>query len=228
MSSDKAHMENMKRIYLSNIRPHWPIPRQEDLLDEAVPDWRSGAIYRDILSRLGVKQERALPERDGVLLRDTARGSEGQQLIVASLSVLAWTPTDLLGVLMRLAARHDRLHAVAEKLEIDPANPDIAVVRAAFSAAVRRFSGAGVSGGEASGRRRMAEAQAKIERIRPFWPLSSADYPTAMLCKREGVSRPTVIQYLGSRRDAQLRHQAGQKIAESNRRRKRRGPEKNC
>ena len=68
-----------------------------------------------------------------------------------------------------------------------------------------------------------AEAQAKIERIRPYWGLPSADYPTKALCQKEGISRPTVILYLGSRRDAQRRHQASQKIADSNRKRRQRG-----
>jgi hypothetical protein len=37
------------RSYLSNIRRHWPIARQEAVLDERAGGWRDGICYRDIL-----------------------------------------------------------------------------------------------------------------------------------------------------------------------------------
>lgn len=213
------------RVYLSNIRTQWPIARQEEVLDAAIPEWRQESIYRDQLSRAAIKRQDRLKQRDEFLLRPSSRSTGGDRVYVASLGVIAWTPTDLIAVLMRLAARLETLYAVAEELIVDPTKDDLDALKATFTLAARRFAGAGISGGESSGRRRSEAAQAKIERIKPYWPLPSEEYPTSMLCKREGVSRPTVIQYLGSRKAAQLRHQAAQKIAASNRRRKQRGPE---
>lgn len=223
MSSNIGYIECMARIYLSNIRADWPIARQEGLLDDEIPEWRNGSVYRDVLSRAELKKHATLMQRDSFLLRQGSRYGSTETVIVASLTVLARTPTDLMAVLMRLAARHERLRAIAEKQEIDPAATDLDAIKAAFGGALRRFSGVGVTGGQASGKKRMAAAQAKLEQIRPFWPLPSTDYPTKMLCKDYGVSRPTVILYLGSRRAAQLRHVASLKTAENNRRRKERG-----
>jgi hypothetical protein len=213
----------MTRTYLSNIRPDWPTARQEELLDRAIPEWRSGAVYRDILPRAGLKSRRSLKERDTNLLRAHGRVNVDEIIWVASLTVLAWNTTDLMAVLMRVAARHEQLQAIAENLLINPANADLDGLKTAFRSALRRFSPAGVPGGEASGKRRSEIAQASVEKMRPYWALPSADYPTTKLCKEFGVSRPTAFLYLGKRKDAQKQHEAGLKVAESNRKRKKRG-----
>lgn len=209
------------RVYLSNIRSQWPVDRQEKLLDEGAPGWREASIYRDVLSRAAIRRQAALPERDGTLLRSTRRVC-ADDVYVASLSVIAWTPTDLIAVLMRLAARHERLVALAEDVTVEPANADVDAVRQAFASAVRRFSRHGVTGGEASGARRSADAKAKIEAMRPYWPMPSEEYPTAALCRQYGISRPTAILYLGSRKEAQRARLASLETAERNRRRKER------
>lgn len=211
----------MPRVYLSNIRTQWPISRQEETLDAAFPEWRTWSVYKDQLSRTAIKRRDKLRDRDDYLLRERGQVGNGDRVYVASMGVIAWTPTDLMAVLMRLAARMETLYAVSEEMIVDPTKDDLDKLKATFTLAAKRFSGVGLTGGESSGRIRSAAAQAKIERIKPYWPLPSADYPTKMLCERENVSRPTVIQYLGSRKAAQLRHQAAQKIADSNRRRKR-------
>lgn len=180
-------------------------------------------MYRDHLSWAALKRKAPLKERDANLLRENSRTASGEVVYVASLTVLAWDNDDLLAVIMRLAARHETLTAIAEKVSINPVNTDLDALKTAFRGALRRFSAKGVTGGEASGKKRKAEAQAKIAAIRPYWGLSSVEYPTKTLCEEHGVSRPTAFLYLGSRADAQQRHKASLATAESNRRRKQRG-----
>lgn len=66
----------------------------------------------------------------------------------------------------------------------------------------------GSAGAAVSGERSARRAAAACDRILPFWHLPSSLYPTQLLCDQEGISRPTAILYLGSRRDAQKRHGA--------------------
>lgn len=219
----------MTRIYLSNIKDEWPIGRQEELLDHRLPDWRSMAAYYDVLPKSGIKTGR-LVQRDDFLLRKTGRTTSGGDVVVAALPVLARTPTDLTAVLVRLAARHETLRSLAEDVLVDPTSEDLDDIRAAFTGAARRFSAKGVPGGVASGIKRSAEAQAKVELIRPFWPL--LEPTTNELCETFDISRPTVESYLGPRKEAQREYQRelhrqmhAMKVAEANRRRKKRDAE---
>ena len=186
------------------------------------------AVYRDVLSKRGVEQGGKLVQRDDFLLRQTGRTTGGGVLIVAAIPVLARTPTDLTAVAMRLAARHETLRALAEEISIDPATDDIEELKKTFNNAARRFSAAGVPGGVASGKKRSEEAQAKIGLIKPFWGLLEPS--TNELCRKYGVSRPTVLLHLGPRRAAQKIYQdelkrqvAALKVAEANRRRRKHG-----
>ena len=189
----------MTRVYLSNLRSAWPIARQEEVLDRDVPGWRAMAIYQDVLPQKRI-EDAPLVQRDEFLLRASTRQSGGT-LIVAALPVLSRTPTDLMAVMMRLAARRETLRSLAEGHEADPAKDDLDALKAAFLGASRRFSELGVPGGVASGKKRSEEASAKIDLIRPFWGL--LEPTTAELCRQFGVSRPTVLNALGSRRKAQ-------------------------
>lgn len=183
------------------------------------------AIYRDELSKRAIQRRASLAQRDEFLLRATTRTASGGQVIVAALPVLAWTPTDLISVLVRLAGRHETLRSIAEDVTIDPATPNLEELKRIFNSAARRFSAKGVPGGKASGIKRAADADAKIERIKPFWGL--AEPTTAALCKEHGISRPTIEARLGPRRAAQReyaddirRRMLALKVAESNRKRR--------
>jgi hypothetical protein len=220
----------MARFYLSNIRDAWPISRQEELLDRAMPGWRDAGVYRDILSKRAIERSAKLVQRDDFLLRETGRTGSGGEVVVAALPVLARTPSDLTSVLVRLAGRHETLRSIAEEMVVDPGSTDLDELKRTFNNAARRFSALGVPGGIASGQKRSAEALAKIELIKPFWPLLEPS--TNELCKRYGVSRPTVIFQLGPRRPAQLAYQddlrrqmAALKVAEANRKRRKHGKE---
>lgn len=220
----------MTRVYLSNIREAWPIKRQEDVLDRAVPGWREMSVYRDELTKRAITRGAPLVQRDEYLLKQTGRQAGGGVLIVASLPPLARTPTDLAGVMMRLAARRETLRSIAEDVVMDPAIDDMEALKSAFQAASRRFSALGVSGGKASGEKAHARAMEAIERVKPFWGLLEPS--TDELSKRFRVSRPTLVLYLGPRRAAQKEYQddlrrqiAAQQVAEANRRRRKRGKE---
>jgi hypothetical protein len=182
--------------------------------------------YRDRLSSAALKRGDKLTQRDDFLLRSTSRATPSGDVIVAALPVLARTPTDLTSVLMRLAARKEKLRSLAERVTVDPATADMDELKKAFQNAARRFSALGVPGGVASGRKRSADAEAKIKLVEPFWRL--LEPTTTELCKTYGVSRPTLILKLGPRKrvqreyQAELREQlAALKIAEANRRRRR-------
>ena len=216
----------MTRVYLSNIRPRWPIERQEEVLDGALPDWRRRNVYRDVLaSRSRQAHGPADLKERADMLRETKRRG-GQEVWVASLSVLAWTLPDFLSVLGALAARGDTLVGAAEDVEISP-DADaatVAQVGEAFVSATRRTTGEGPGkGGRISGERREARAKAACETIRERWALPSAEHPTAALLAEAGVSRATAKKHLGKRDEAQRKYQLSQAQAERNRKRRKAG-----
>lgn len=210
----------MAKFYLSNIRAAWPIERQEALLDARAPGWREQSVYRDRLSAPKRKSHGAsdLKQR-ATMLRPTRRGS-GEDVTVAALPVLDWTVRGLLDVLTALSNRGSTLISL-DCGTVMPPNSVPATVAAVneFERAIRRIGDAGKIGGVVSGERRAAAAKAACEQIRPYWGLPSAEYPTADLLARYGVSRPTAIAYLGKRGDAQRAHQHAQAVAERNRKR---------
>jgi hypothetical protein len=104
------------RIYLSNILPHWPIKRQEAVLDERIPGWRKdAAIYRDVVpprKRIGHGIS-ALADRER-LLRPTGRPG-AETITVVTAGVLAWATADFLGRIsgaLRLAASKAKCETV--------------------------------------------------------------------------------------------------------------------
>lgn len=213
----------MTRIYLSNIRPRWPIERQEEVLDGAVPDWRRKNVYRDILPPRSRQSHGPadLKERAD-MLRETRR-RQGHDVWVASLAVLAWTLPDFLAVLGALAARGDTLFSVAEHSVVPPdaGAAVVAQVGEAFVSATRRATGEGPGkGGRISGERREARAKAACETIRERWALSSDEHPTAALLAEAGVTRTTAKKHLGKRDEAQRKYLAAQAQAERNRKRR--------
>lgn len=220
----------MTRFYLSNLSQIWPIARQEPLLDDAYPGWREQAVYRDILSLRGLAKGERLAERDDFLLRKAGRTDDGGEVVVATLLAIARTQADLTSVLVRIAGRHEKLRSIAEDMLIDPVEQDLEELRRVFHNATRRVSARGVPGGKASGIKRAADADAKIERIRPFWGL--AEPTTAALCKQHDIARVTIEARLGKRRPAQRayaedirRQMHALKVAEANSRRKKHEPE---
>lgn len=212
------------RIYISNIRPTWPIAAQEAALDIGVPDWRKAGIYRDVLPPRSRQAHGAadLIERAS-MLRPTRRGG-GETVYVASLAVLAWTLTDFLAVLAALAERGSMLVSCAEGFTIglpDATPADIAKAADAFTQAIRRNSGEGPSkGGRISGERREARAKAACETIRERWALPSDQHPTLALLAEAGVSRATAKKHLGHRDKAQAAYIKAQAQAERNRARR--------
>lgn len=208
------------RVYLSNIRPHWPIERQEAALDKALPGWRRGSVYRDELPpRKRKAHGPADLEARALLLRPSSRRAH-DPLHVASPAVLAWTLADFLGVLAALSEKGIILMLLDSGLTYPPGCGPQAVAGAAkaFDAACRRQKGEpGERGGDVSGRVRSVAAQARCESIRERWALPSLEHPTAALLAEAHVSKPTAIKWLGVRSEAQRRYQAGRAVAKSNR-----------
>ncbi len=208
------------RVYLSNIRPHWPIERQEAALDKALPGWRRGAVYRDELPPRKRKAHGPddLAQRVTLLRPSSRRVSD--PVHVASPAVLAWTLSDFLAVLAGLSVKGMPLVMLDSGAEV-PANANpaqTAEASKAFEAACRRQHGEpGERGGDVSGRVRSEAAQARAKEMRPYWGMSSKEYPTRYLLETYDLSRPTAILYCGKRGDAQRAHKKGIKIAESNR-----------
>ncbi len=210
------------RVYLSNIRPHWPIPRQEAALDKALPGWRRGSVYRD---ELPPRKRKAHGPDDlaqrATLLRPSSRRGSGD-VYVATPAVLAWTLSDFLAVLGGLSEKGMTLTLLDSEKEIPPdATPaDIGKVAKLFEQACRRQKGEpGERGGDVSGRVRSEAARARAAEMRPYWGMPSKEYPTRYLLETYDLSRPTAILYCGKRGDAQREHKKSLKIAESNRRR---------
>jgi len=210
------------RVYLSNIRPHWPIERQEAALDKVLPGWRRGSVYRDELPPRKRKAHGPddLTSRATLLRPSSRRGAD--EVYVATPAVLAWTLSDFLAVLGGLSAKSMTLTMLDSEMAVAPdAGPaEVAKAAKAFEAACRRQKGEpGERGGDVSGRVRSEAAKARAAQMRPYWGLPSKEYPTRYLLEIYDLSRPTAILYCGKRADAQREHRKGLKIAESNRRR---------
>lgn len=213
----------MTRVYLSNIRPRWPIERQEEVLDRELAGWRRMSVYRDILPPRARQSHGPadLTERAD-MLRPTRRPN-GQPVYVASLAVLAWTLPDFLAVIGAMAARGDTLIGLTEGATLAPeaGAADVAKAGEAFVTATRRTTGEGPGkGGRISGERREARAKAACEAIRERWALPLDQHPTLALLAEAGVSRATAKKHLGRRDEAQRKYQLAQAQAERNRARR--------
>ncbi len=208
------------RIYLSNIVPHWPIAKQEQLLDEKVPDWRTGAVYRDVLPPRKRKAHGIadLVER-ARMLRPTGRRG-GERIVVASPPLLAWALSDFHEVLSAATARGASLYFAAEDLTIDPAGgvSSVAAASAAFERGKARPSGEGPGkGGRISGERRLAASRAKCEGVRSLWESPRSEITDAAVAQLADVSLATIKTHLGPRLDAIRRRQTAAATAERNR-----------
>jgi hypothetical protein len=193
------------RVYLSTISAAWPLPKQREVLAEllAVPLM---PVYEDVVTARARKAHRGddLPER-GAMLRPTGRKPAGEVIHVASLSVLAWTPEDLVSVLAAAAGRHASIRAHDIGLTIPPTD---AAVQAheAVQAFIRSRRNAQTSIGRAGGSavaaaNRKAATAGKIELIRARWPLR--DISTRELLAEAGLSYLTAKDHLGGRPKAQ-------------------------
>lgn len=216
----------MSRVYLSNIHAGWPFARQEAKLDEAVPGWRDGAVYRDTIKSRSARENRvagALVQRADLTRATRRRG--GTTVHVAALPPLGFAVGDFLEVVAALSRRGDTLVSLDCGTTVAPdATPSqVHAAAEAFERAWRRKGDAGKSGGQVSGERRQEAAQAACKLIEERWKLPSDRYPTKALLAEAGVSRPTAIFYLRPRREVQWEYEKGQKTAERNRSRKERG-----
>lgn len=210
----------MPRFYLSNIRPAWPIDRQEAALDATCPGWRRCSVYRDVLTASARKSHGAVDlVARARLLRPTSRTTP-ETVTVAGLAVLAWAPGDFVTVLAALSSRGASLVSIDDGMTVAPNDVQAtADAVAAFERAILRVGGAGKSGGQVSGEIRSARAKAAIEVLRPFWGMPSDTHPTPIILRQCGVSKPTAIKYLGYRLDAQRAYQRAQDLAERNKQR---------
>lgn len=209
------------RYFLSNISKHWPIERQEKLLDEMVPEWRkSDAVYRDMPSAAKRKAHApdALKERDVMLRRVSSPRPE--TIVVASLPVLAFGAVDLNGVLAKAEKRGATIRALYPKDRHIPPDATKEEVHAAVeelnNSKHRPYGGRlAVEGRAASLIARKADIEARIAIIEPYWHLME---PTTkelgiMAGKvRKGhrhvtpMAHATMVLHLGDREEAQNMH----------------------
>jgi hypothetical protein len=213
------------RIYLSNILPHWPIKRQEAVLDERIPGWRKdAAIYRDVVpprKRIGHGIS-ALADRER-LLRPTGRPG-AETITVVTAGVLAWATADFLDVLQAVTRRGAVLRMLHEDLTIDPAGgvPAVAAAMAAFERSKIRATGDGPGkGGRISGALRLAASKAKCETVRHMWARPRKEFTDAEIAAQAGVSLATIKMHLGYRLEAVRVREAADATAARNRARKR-------
>lgn len=216
------------RVYLSNIVAAWSMERQEKLCAEKVPGWPRVEVYREDVAPRHRKSHAsdALVERNNALLRKTGRRGARETIYVASLALLAWELRDFQRCLVAAEARGATVVALDTGTEIPPDANRKALADAGDEFLSRRKSVAtegarGTGGGKIAGARRWAAAEERCQKIAARWPLSSDQYPTAVLLKEAGLSRNTVKIHLGIRSDAQERHRRSLAQGEINRKRRR-------
>jgi hypothetical protein len=206
------------KVYFSDIFLPWTMAQQEAVVSAALADWPADvAIYRDRPNRI---QRRAkypgdLAER-ARMLRATNGHAVGQ-IFVASLAVLAWDENDLRAIL-RMLQPQGVIVSIDDKLTISQSTP-LAQAIAAWKMARKRSRTLGIKlkGAKVSAGMRKAVAAAGVARIKPFWGLSSNEWPTWMLREMAGTpAQPmaynTIVGHLGvgragarKRRKAMLR-----------------------
>lgn len=191
----------MKRYYLNTLRPAWPVSRQESLLDDRFPNWREGQEYRDELP----PRRRQTPSPDDLLdrasmLRPTSRRS-AEQIVVASIAVLAVSQLDLVRVLAMAEARKATLIAIAEEVRLVPpyTAEAIAETLTIFAMAIHRGRGNTRLGHLVSAERREARAKAACDLIKERWALPRSQFSDKALLAEAGVARATAVRHLGDR-----------------------------
>jgi len=190
-------MDMSTRAYLSDVSPWWTMERQEAALADVLP---GATVFRDELdARARRGHSVASLTARAAMLRPTGRQLAGETIHVASLAVLGWSEDDVRAVLATMAARGTVLVS-SEGIDGEPLE--------AWRVAKRRsrLEGAALLGSSVSAERRKAASAAAVAIIKPYWPLSSAEYPTASLLTKCGLSLNTVKAHLGSRPIAQYNH----------------------
>lgn len=184
-----------KLIYMSEVSTWWTLGRQKDLLAELMPDAK---LFFDELNRrkrsshhIGSLIERAM------MLQMLTRQTEGVEIHVASLAVLAWSESDLKDVSATITRGGGTLHwhdgvpasnaAAAWHLARAKTRLDSAMLRDTY---VERLG-------------RSTVYREACEAIRDRWQRPSSEWSTITLLTEVGLSRSTVNAYLGSRRQAQ-------------------------
>lgn len=230
------------RIYLSNISRHWPIERQEKLLDEMIPEWRKlTAIYRDMPSaaKRKVHAPDALPERDRALLRAVGT-PRPETIVVAALPVLAFGAVDLNGVLAKAERRGATIRALYPSDRHIPPDASKAEVHAAVeelnNAKKRPYGGRlAVEGRAASLVSRKANIEERLAKIRDLWVLKThttkelgviAGHVRDGHRKSVPMAHATMVLHLGRREEAQNMHEARVKTAAARAARKAKAMEK--
>lgn len=200
------------RIYMSNIAPGWSFDRQARLLDQVLPGWIGGSIFRDEMT---VRQRRRhipseLTARTEAL-RPTTR-KEPSHLYVAVLPVIAWGAADFCGVLEQLQVANCILVALDTGTMIDPRTGDLDRDALIAEFKMRRRLGSEEAsrrlGAQISAERRKAVAMDKAELIRDRWKLPTNQHGTRDLLREVGLSMNTAKLYLGPRPIAQREYEA--------------------
>jgi len=207
------------RVYLSNIAPGWPIERQEELLDEALPGWRELVVLRDVMT---VRQRRARVPKTLVgrsqALRPSTRAVP-TPLHVAALPVMGWGSDDFRSVLAALAGGNCMLISHETGTTIQPGAAEADRERAVQEFVTRRRKASKevsrIKGAQVSADRRRARTKAGAERIRDRWG-NRAEWKTKDLLREAGApGRPlsynAVVGHLGGREAAELEWLAPQK-----------------
>lgn len=199
----------MKAIaYLSDMSPWWTMERQEEALAAFLPSCK---VYRDVLPMSDQNSHcpEALAERSLMLNPSTMQ--EGVTVHVASMAVLAWSEADMEVVLRALGDQNAILCPADGGLRLVPHLDGIeaGVEEWRIARTRSRLKGAARRGGAVSAARKMAAADAGIEKIRSRW--GDASWRTADLLAEAGVTRNTVNKRLGGRERAIKRFEAALK-----------------
>jgi hypothetical protein len=198
------------KFYLSTICPGvWPIDRQERLLAA----WLAGNPCEPVryVDEIGPKARRnangkALTQRAN-LLRPTTRGVL-EMIVLASWRCFAFGGDDLAGAIAAAGARCATLVVLDRGIRIEPnaAGQTVATEIAEFGRMVRHKL-TGRTRAEIAEEVRL-ETEARIELIRPYWPMDAKEHPTPKLLamagrKGKAMAYKTAKDHLGPRPVAQ-------------------------
>lgn len=176
MDTIRTYLTN---IYLSNIAPGWSFARQEALLDERLPGWRRGAVFRDemTLRRGRTYLVGGLPQREEALRRTTRATTS--VLHVATLPVIAWGPEDFSSLCGMLATANIAIFALDTGTRIEPGD-EISHAAAIEEFVMRRKAAseqaARLAGTAASAAKRHARIADGCRRIRDRWGMPSTEH----------------------------------------------------
>ena len=211
----------LRKIYLSNIRRHWPIETQRKLLAAVAAPFET---YEDAVKPRHRKSHssEALTGRKE-LLRSTNRRNGEEVIYVASLGVLAWTAEDFMACMGAAQARNATLETLETGRRIEPTatTTELAEALRDFLAACKKHQTD--AGRQAAAVARRERDAARVALIADDW--HRWEIPTPELLMRAGrvpqrrqdcvpMAYRTVVKWLGPRptartmRDGQLRRAA--------------------